>query len=529
MILDFDDLDPGSRFEADICLIGAGVAGLSIAREFLNTNRKVLVIESGGRKDEIQTQRLYQSDVIGLPHDGVHNGRFRVFGGSSTRWGAQLMTYEDIDFESRTYVPESGWPLAYDEMAAYYNRAQAVLSVNDDSYEEDFWEIPGITPLPFDRELLHYRFSKWAAFRNRNLARTIGPDIEKSDQIDVLLHANLTEIKLTENGSSVDELYIRSLAGHEGKVAARQFILCSGAIENARLLLASNSVAPNGVGNDHDLVGRYFQDHVSVRVARLYPDDRKRFTETFDPFLRGGVLHSCKVAMTPSAQRQFGCVNVMGHVVYGFTEESGLYELRKILRAVQSKRNPMPSPMGAWRILRYSNDAFRMVFGQFLARRRLSPRLAKCHLDIECEQAPSPDSRVTLSDKRDATGMQRVKLDWKITDTEKATVKKYCELFAAEWDRLELGRVSWEPNLFEDDDKWNAVCRDTYHHAGTTRMHDDPGHGVVDTDLKVHGISNLYIGSTSVFPTSGCANPTLTMMALCLRLADQLKRGTEAS
>ena len=523
MILDFDKLEPGTLLEADICVIGAGVAGLTLAREFQGSGMKILLIESGGRKDEIDTQRLYESDVIGMPHDGIHNGRFRVFGGSSTRWGAQLMTYETLDFEPREHVPESGWPLAYDEVAAYYKRAQAVLRVNDDSFEEDFWETAGITPLPFDREILHYRFSKWAAFRHRNLARTIGPDCEKSDHIDVLLHANLAEIKLEENGKSVAALVVRSLAGREGLVKARRYILCCGAIENARLLLASCSTAPNGVGNDHDLVGRYFQDHVSVRVARLYPDDRKRFTETFDPCLRAGTMHSCKVAMTPSAQRRFACVNVMGHVVYGFTEESGLYELRKILRAVQSKRNPLPSPMGAWRILRYSNDAFRMVFGQFLARRRLSPRLAKCHLDIECEQAPSPDSRVTLSGERDAMGMQRVKLDWRITDTEKATVKKYCELFGEEWQRLALGRVAWEPGLFEDDNKWKSACRDTYHHAGTTRMHNDPAHGVVDTDLKVHGISNLFIASTSVFPTSGCANPTLTMMALCIRLADRLK------
>jgi choline dehydrogenase-like flavoprotein len=277
------------------------------------------------------------------------------------------------------------------------------------------------------------------------------------------------------------------------------------------------------VGNDHDLVGRYFQDHVSVRAGQLHPNDRKRFTETFDPFLREGTLHSCKLAMTPEAQDRFDCVNVMGHVVFGFTEESGLYELRKILRAVQSRKNPLPSPMGAWRILRYSSDAFRMVFGQFLARRRLSPRLAKCHLDIECEQVPSPHSRVMLSNEVDELCMPRAILDWRVTDIERETVRKYCELFGSEWERLLQGRVDWVPGLFEDDRKWESACRDTYHHAGTTRMSSDPAQGVVDADLKVHGISNLYIASTSVFPTSSCANPTLTMMALCIRLADYLK------
>jgi choline dehydrogenase-like flavoprotein len=214
----------------------------------------------------------------------------------------------------------------------------------------------------------------------------------------------------------------------------------------------------------------------------------------------------------------------MGHVVYGFTEESGLYELRKVLRAVQSRKNPIPSPMGAWRILRYSSDIFRMVFGQFLARRRLSPKLAKCHLDIECEQAPSPDSRVSLTGRVDALGMPVTDLHWKLSELEMHSVASYISLFRQEWDRLSLGKAEWNRSVFEDGDAWMETCRDTYHHAGTTRMSKDPAQGVVDTDLRVHGFDDLYIASTSVFPTSGCANPTLTMMALCMRLADRLKK-----
>jgi choline dehydrogenase-like flavoprotein len=182
LILDFDNMESGVRLEADICVIGAGVAGLTLAHEFRNDNRKILVIESGGRRDEAATQRLYESDVVGMAHDGIHNGRFRVFGGSSTRWGAQLMTYQSIDFGRRAHVPDSGWPLAYEDVAAYYDRAQAVMRVDNDSFEEDFWEVAGVTPLPVDRTLLQYRFSKWAAFRNRNLARTIGPECEKSSR-----------------------------------------------------------------------------------------------------------------------------------------------------------------------------------------------------------------------------------------------------------------------------------------------------------------------------------------------------------
>lgn len=433
------------------------------------------------------------------------------------------MTYEPLDFEPRAHVPASGWPLAYGEVSRYYAWAQQVLQVNDDSFEEDFWQVAGVGPLPFDRSRLHYRFSKGTPFRYRNLSRTFGPELGKSSRVDVLLHANLTEVRLAENGASVTVLAIRSLSGRSGKVFARHYILCCGAIENARLLLASRSISANGVGNDHDQVGRYFQDHIFARVGQLLPQNHRQFTQTFDPFLRAGTLHSCKLAMMPDAQQRNGCVDVMGQVVFGFTEESGLYELRKILHAVQSRRNSVPSPLGAWRILRYFSDAFRMIFGQFLARRRLSPRLAKCHLDIECEQVPSPDNRVLLSDRTDALGMPWTRLDWRITSLEKDSLRQYCELFDAEWGRLQLGRIDWTPGLFEDDSRWGAVCRDTYHRAGITLMSMDPAQGVVDADLKVHGIGNLYIASKSVFSTSGCANPTLTMMALCRRLATNLK------
>jgi choline dehydrogenase-like flavoprotein len=523
MISDLEDWEDGAAITTDICIVGAGVAGLTLAREFLGRATRILIIESGGLKDESRTQRLYESEIVGMPHEGVHNGRFRVFGGSSTRWGAQLMTFESQDFSARDYIGYEAWPISCRTIRKYYRRAEEVLAVNSLPYEEELWSDLNVRPINFDHDKLKYRFSKWAAFKNRNLAKSIGKDFQESHNVTILLHANLMEVVPDSNGASVSHLKVKSLSGKKVRVIGARYAICSGAIETGRLLLASNSVIAAGVGNDHDLVGRYFQDHISVRAARLIPNDRAGFTSTFDPFMRGATMHSCKVVMTKELQRENRCLNIMGHVVYGFTEESGLYELRKILRAVQSKRNPIPSPMSAWRILRYSSDIFRMVFGQFLARRRLSPKFAKCHLDIECEQAPSRDSRVMLSEDKDELGMPKTVLDWRITDLEKHTIKQYVKLFRSEWERLDLGHAKWDESIFEPGDAWLNICRDTYHHAGTTRMSTSPSHGVVDDDLKVHGLDNLYIGSTSVFPTSSCANPTLTMMALCVRLADHWK------
>lgn len=523
MLIDFEDATVPGTLDADICIIGGGVAGLTIAREFIGTSHKVVVLEGGGRKDEVRSQRLYRADVIGMPHDGIHNGRFRVYGGSSTRWGAQFMTLTRRDFEQRDHVPHSGWPITQDDLSGYYDRALDIFDVNKLSFEEDLLQTLKLQPIPFNKEHFYYRFSKWAAFRRRNLAKTLGSEFAHSKNIDVYVHANVTEILPSQNGTQVNRIEVRSYSGKARVVNARAYIVCAGAIETARLLLSSRSVMPNGVGNENDLVGRYFQDHISVRVGQLQPADRRAFAATFDPFFKGATMHSPKLVMHEAAQQSLRCLNVMGHIVFGFTEESGLYELRRMLRAMQAKENPLPSPMGAWRILRYSHDIVRMVLGQTFARRRLSPKFAKCYLEVECEQAPNPDSRVMLSNEVDDIGMPKVILDWRLTRQEKHSVEQYFQLFRASWESAGHGTAEWNEALFSDEDAWMDACRDTYHHAGTTRMSGDPSTGVVDTNLRVHGMNNLYIASCSVFPTSGCANPTFTMMALCLRLTDHIK------
>lgn len=527
MLDDFEKIEIAGDFQTDICIVGSGVAGLTLASEFLDSGLKVLILEGGGKKDESKSQQIYRSKVVGIEHDGIHNGRFRVFGGSSTRWGGQLMTYRKEDFEKKPYIPDSGWPLKYQDIEPYYPRAESVMKVNSYSYEDEFWNQMSVQPLPLDKKRFTYRFSKWADFKNRNLAKSIGISCRQSNNISVLLHANAIEVCLQEKKDHVSHIKIKSFSGKEATVKAKIFIICMGTIETARLLLASKSTSQNGVGNDHDLVGRYFQDHISYRAARLNPKSSKLFSETFNPFYRTATMHSCKVDLSAKMQDTLKCSHVMGHIDNQYSEESGFYELRRILRALQSKKNPLPSPMGAWRILRYTDDIFRLIVGARLLGRRVSSKDSTFYLQLEAEQVPSKDSRVTLDDKCDALGMPCTILDWKLSGIEKRSMRKYVELFKEEWDRLDMGESSWDEKLFKNDDTWLSGCTDTFHQTGTTRMSENPEQGVVDSTLKVHGIKNLYIASCSVFPTGGTANPTLTMMALCMRMADQIKHNFE--
>lgn len=523
MIIDLEKKTIDKSYEYDICIIGSGVAGLSIVNEFINDSTRVVVLEGGGNKDESRSQKIYQSDVVGEEHDGVHNGRFRVFGGTSTRWGGQLMTYRRDDLEYRDYITNSGWPINYDSLAPYYKRAESIMKVNDLSYECDLWDELKVKPVPFISNNFIYRFSKWASFKNRNLAKTTGRILEKSRNIDVLLHANAVEIVLKSDQKEVESIKVKSFSRDVIYVKSRYYIVCTGTIETARLLLASKSLNPRGVGNDFDNVGRYFQDHISYRAARLYPTDPKSFSNTFNPYYRGKTMHSCKIDMSKTMQSKHRSTHVMGHIAYSFSEESGLYELRRVLRAIQSKKNPIPSPIAAWRILRIADDFVRLFLGAWFRKRRLAPKKSKCYLFLEAEQMPRRDSRVMLSDELDELGMPRTILDWKISDDEKHAMQLYMDNFKSEWERLNLGKAKWSDEIYNDGHEWIGKSSDTFHQTGTTRMSVRPEDGVVDPDLKVHGVNNLYIGSCSVFPTGGTANPTLTMMALCIRLSDHIK------
>ncbi len=269
MIYDFDTYDQGMVLQTDICIIGSGAAGLTIASQFFGAPWKVTVLEGGGAKEEAHSQAIYQTEVIGLPHEGVHEGRFRTLGGSTTVWGGQLLPLTEQDFQKKPDLPLSGWPLSYEDLESFYRRAETMMGVDGPPYDERRWQRFGITPPALDAEAFCYRFSEWAAWGKRNLALSFSKELKASQNVDVILHANAVNIQTGKAADVVEHVDIKSFNGKTGKVKAQFYILCCGGIETPRLLLASNQIAPEGVGNGHDLVGRYFQDHISLRAGRI--------------------------------------------------------------------------------------------------------------------------------------------------------------------------------------------------------------------------------------------------------------------
>ena len=519
MICDYDSPQVPENLEADLCVIGSGAAGITIAREFLQSGLRVAVLAGGSREQTRQDQTLYDSQIVGLPHPGTHEGRARTFGGTTTLWGGQALPLDRIDFETRSWVAHSGWPFTRAELDPFYGRAQQVMHLPALDFEADVWKQFHVEPPAYDADCLSATFSQWSP--NPNFALAHRQALETSSAVTVYLNAHAANIQTNASAASVEHVEVRTLAGKKGRLRARSYILCGGGIETARILLASNSVESHGLGNSHDVVGRYFQDHPAVRFAEVHPHRRGRFQELYDHFYLDGVKLLPKIALAAAAQRREEVLNAVAIIQFDMASDSGITASKEILRALKSRRLPRGSQI--WSTVRDADEVVRLALRYRFQKRSFSPKRGPIYLEAHCEQEPNPDSRISLCDEVDALGVRRARVDWRVTDLHKKTVGVLQEMIGTEFERLQIGRVE-SLNVFSPGADWRSQIYDVNHHMGTARMHDDPRCGVVDGQCRVHGVDNLYIGSSAVFPTGGYSNPTLTMMALCLRLSDRLKK-----
>jgi len=507
----------------DLCIVGAGAAGLTLAAEFLRGPGQVLVLESGRHEPDGHSEDLNQLESIGLRHDGWREGRVRSLGGTTRAWGGQLIPLRRSEMEARPWVPDSGWPLRLEELEPYYRRAERLLQIEGPPYNEAAWQRLGVTPPAFDAQQFRIRFSQWAALGRRNFAVLWRRELEQSRNVSVLLDATTVAVRCTDDGSHCEAVEVRARGGRRASIRARSFVIACGGIETARLLLASPLSGGNTVANSSGLVGRFFQDHVSYIAGEIEPTLRRRVQDLFDPRYVGATMYSVKIEPTDTVMERERWLNVMAHVAFQIPDALGWLELRRILRSLQSGRLELPSWDEGMAMLRGSAELTRLVLTRYLARRRRSPDSGAVRLLIDCEQAPSGDSRVLLDTRVDVFGMPRARLDWRIGQLEMRTLTGFALRIAAEFERLGLGRVrvAGAPN-FELRDTPGAA-RDIFHHMGTARMSATPQGGVTRADLRSHDVDNLFVAGAAVFPAGGIANPTFTALALSLRLADHLK------
>ena len=448
------------------------------------------------------TQSLYEGENVGLEYYPLDVTRLRFFGGSTGHWGGWCGPLDPIDFEERPWVPMSGWPLTPVELQPFYERAHRLCEVELTDYRPEWLEQElGVPKLPLDPAVFSTKLLKYSP--PTYFGEHYRAALEAADNVTVLLHANVLEMEVNEAADRVTGLRCATTDGRQFAVKGQLYIVATGGIENPRLLLLSNSVKPQGLGNDHDLVGRYFMEHPTRSCGRLVLEDPTRDVTLYDseewrrkPDLRS----SAYLAPSPELQRDAELLNGRLDLRPRYASSEGLVDraeglLERVGRVIRSRGI-------------IGSNTYHHVFRQH-------EPLDHIELWSSWEQSPNADSRITLSDERDLFGQNRVRLDWRMRTADEQALERTLELLAGEVGRTGVGRLQIDIQIGDE------IAG--HHHMGTTRMHRDPRYGVVDADCRVHGMSNLYVAGSSIFPTSGAINPTLTIVALAERLADHVQ------
>jgi choline dehydrogenase-like flavoprotein len=487
---------------------------------------------------DAEVQRLNAGENVGLTYTALETGRSRYFGGGTNCWGGWCRPFDSIDFEKRDWIPHSGWPFNRSTLDPFYERAHNVCDVEPNDYDvqtaEKLVAPLGLQVLPIKDERVVTQISRIS--REPRFNRAYKEAIRAARNVDAYLNANVVEIETVEPAQVVTGVEVVTIDGSRFRVKAKVFVLATGGIENPRLLLASNRVQRAGLGNQHDLVGRFFMEHPRLHAGEIKLNSPATTTNLYDPqFTYFNSPVGAHLALSEQAQRTEKLVNFKTWIVtVSRGEESrGGESLKNLYRAIRKTTLPdhfMDTSLGFW-VRNFANitldfpNTTAVILGRLLKARWLVKKYMFANL---IEPVPNPDSRVVLTRHKDRVGLNRVQLDWRLTRLDKYSIRRAHQIIRDAVERSRIGTVE-SPLSSETDSSWPDDIAWGWHHMGTTRMHDDPRQGVVDRNCKVHGIANLYVGGSSVFPTGGNDLPTLTIVALALRLADHVKTALAGS
>ena len=494
--IDARTIPNGQVLTPDLAIVGAGPAGISLALALKDSKISIALLESGSTSFDPEIQKMYTGAQTGVGYVPLDAGRMRAMGGGTNHWGGWCRPMDAIDFEAKPWMPHSGWPFGRATLEPYYPRAQALVEAGPWIYDQKGDLVAGTKGpvLPLGDGGLYTSWFQFSKTRDSVLptqfGHRYGDDLRAAKNVTPYVRASVTGIRLAANGASVDHLDIATLSGKHFTIKPRMTVLAAGAMENARLMLASNDVISAGVGNQNDLVGRFFADNPIPRdVATLvsFAGPLAAFYGS-NQTLDDGAIMRATFAPTAAFRRKAQVAGSLSTVepAVDLDETGKAAVITTALALGVNAANAQAYSLG-------------------------------CGIEL----SPDPDRRLTLTGEKDALGLPRLKLDMRVADKD---FDRFHQTLTELGRQLLASRTGMLRINCKDRQDWMKRMDWGHHHLGTTRMHNDPKQGVVDADGLVHGIANLYVAGSGVFPSYSASNPTLNLVALTLRLGDHLKK-----
>jgi choline dehydrogenase-like flavoprotein len=547
----------GTEIECDVCIVGSGPAGVTLALEMMSAGVRVVVLEAGARRFSSASQEFYSGEIVGRnTNELLERYRYRQLGGTSTAWGGRCLLFDNIDFEARDYVPESGWPFGLETLSPYYDRALERCEAGPKVYDAGT-ALPGQTPeiipgLP-DEDVVTTTLERWSP--PTDFGRRYHTELKASENLRVFLNAACVSVNLDDGHGRAVSLAVRSGPTKSFSVKSRYFVLAVGGLEVPRILLSSNRQMPQGIGNRNDLVGRYYMTHLSgvMGTAHLSVDP----SVVANGYTKDGhgVYVRRRISISEEAQRREKLPNITVQFHYPPVTDpkhrNAILSALFIAKHIQTIRRGIPPGLGItetqgvsettglWlrHLANIATDSPNLLaflpkfsYARFVQRRRipsvvLPTKLPVFPLHYHAEQTPNRESRVILSTDCDAYGVPRLELDFHVNRFEIDGIVRAHQVLDRHFRKHGVGYVEFDERAIQKLQGGGHATNG--HFIGTTKMAVDPRHGVVDPDCRVFGVSNLFVASSSVFPTSSHANPTLTIVAMAIRLADFIRKSAE--
>lgn len=460
----------------DACIIGTGPAGVSVALGLESKGQRILLLEAGDTEFTEKSQSHYRGAIIGDKYFGLDVCRLRYLGGSSNHWAGKCRTLDEVDFQAKNGFPATEWPIAKKDIDPYLEKASEILGLP---------EIPADSKLETD-ELKSISFVQPPPV---NFKLKYSQYLHDSDSILLATNANVTSF--TPNYNTVKTVNIRCCNGSAVKIQARRYILATGGIENSRLLLWSNFLANGELIKNARTLGRYWMEHPHAYVCDAFINANTK--STVDP-----------------------------HIITSYSPTNALMKSKKVLNCGLNI-TPIPNYEGTQKMIQDLMCIAPRV-GNWASYKLKKGHLCGAKVYAASEQEPVIDNRIELSEEKDKLDVPRTNLFWKKNENDLRTCRIATEALGRYISSNNLGRLHLNKWLRNDEGFPDKTVIGGHHHLGGTRMASSPEQGIVDKNCKVHGMNNLFIAGSSVFPSGGHANPTLPIVQMALRLAHYLRK-----